>query len=56
MSKTKKYGSRPKYDDDGMKQPSVKDIRRDKEKKKLKNFGNALRSRNIDLLSDFEDE
>lgn len=56
MSKSKKYNSRPKYDEDGMKQQSVKDIKRDRDRKKNRNFDNALRSRNVDMLSDYEDD
>lgn len=56
MSKQKKYGSRPKYDDDGIKQQSVKDLKRDRDRKKNRNFDNALKSRNIDYLSSYEDD
>jgi hypothetical protein len=56
MSKQKKFVPRPKYDEDGMKQQSVKDLKRDRDRKKNRNFDNALRSRNIDMLSNFEDD
>lgn len=39
-----------------MKQQSVKDLKRDRDRKKNRNLDNTLRSRNVDMLSDYEDD
>lgn len=53
-SKTKTKNSKYNYFDE--EQVTIKDIKRDKEQKKYRNFSNVLRSKNIDALLDYEEE
>lgn len=56
MSKQKTRYDRPIYDDDGLRKPALREIKRDKDRKRSRNLDNALRSRNLDMIRDYEDE
>jgi hypothetical protein len=43
------------YDDDGVKKKSRADVRKESEHKRQRNFENALKSRNIARLENYED-
>jgi len=53
-SKIKSYNKKFNYFDE--EKATIKDIKRDKEHKRYRNYSNVLRSKNIDALLDYEEE
>jgi hypothetical protein len=49
----KKSGYNSIYEEE---EPSLKDIRRDRQQKQYRNYENALRSKNLDRLLSYDDE
>lgn len=49
-NKSKNYGY---YDEESV---SIKELKKEKEHKQYRNFNNALRSKNIDALMEYEDD
>jgi hypothetical protein len=56
MPKKNGYQKTSHYDDDGVKKKSRTDVKKETEHKRQRNLENALKSRNIARLEDYEDQ
>jgi hypothetical protein len=55
MPKKNTYTKNSHYDDDGVRQKSRADVKKERDHKRHRNFENALKSRNIARLENYED-
>jgi hypothetical protein len=55
MAKRDNYSSKSNYDDDGVRKKKRSDVKKEQDQKRQRNFENALKSRNIARLEDYED-